>query len=120
MVLILDVILSGVRSSIGAFKPPISTIVTMNISFVSATSLLNRPSFCKTTFQLGLFKSPKKNTYVVWIGKFMKGSNVRGNLCKKYTIRNPTSSLTYVGFPWLFFDFIHLHLKMIIRVCIGP
>lgn len=64
MVLIMDVILGGVRSSIGALKPHVSTLVTMNISSIFATSLLNKPSFRKTTFQLGLFRSPKKNTYV--------------------------------------------------------
>jgi hypothetical protein len=64
MVLIMDVILGGVRNSIGALKPHVSTLVTMNISSIFATSLLNKPSFHKTTFQLGLFRSPKKNTYV--------------------------------------------------------
>jgi hypothetical protein len=65
MVFIMDVILGGVRSLIGAFKPYVSTVVTMKISYVSAIFLLNWPSFCKITFQLGLFKSPKKSTYVV-------------------------------------------------------
>jgi hypothetical protein len=65
MVLIMDVIFGGVRNSIGALKPHVSIVVTMNISSVFATSLLNQPSFRKTTFQFGLFKSPNKNTYVV-------------------------------------------------------
>jgi hypothetical protein len=52
MVFVMDVILGGVRSSIGALKPHVSTIVTMNISSIFATSLLNKPSFRKQLFNL--------------------------------------------------------------------
>jgi hypothetical protein len=49
-----DTISSRVDTSSGAIKPLASTVVVINISDVSTTSLLDHASFCNTTFQPGL------------------------------------------------------------------
>jgi hypothetical protein len=59
-----DIVLGGACSVIGAFNPPISMVVVMNTSSMSATSLLDQAFFHNTTFQLGFLMSSKKNTQV--------------------------------------------------------
>ncbi len=103
-------------SPIGALSSPCSIVVVMKTSSNSTTSLLKWASFRKTTFHLGFFKSLKKNTCVTWLRK-MKDLDDISSLCRKLIVRNPTPSLTYVGFPWLFSCFIHSHLKIRIGVC---
>ncbi len=82
--------------------------------FFSRTSLFLQDNSPKVSSSL-----LEKKACVIWFGN-MKGSNVNGSLCKKFTLRNPTSSHTYVGFPWLYSHWIHSHLKIAIRVCTRP
>jgi len=88
-----DAVFGAGSNPIGALKSFVSIVVVINTSFVFTTFLLKWTSFCKTTFQLGFLKSLEKNTYVTWEGN-IKGLAISGNLCGKFTIRNPTSSFT--------------------------
>ncbi len=60
-----DAIFGAGSNPIGAFKPSISTVFVINTSFIFTTSLLERTSFYKTTFQPSFFKSFEKNTCVI-------------------------------------------------------
>jgi len=59
-----DVMLGVVGNLVGVVKPLISIVVVMQFFSIFATSLLDRASFFKITFQPGFLKSSNKNTYV--------------------------------------------------------
>jgi hypothetical protein len=48
-----DTVSGGIDISSRAIRPLASTVVVINTSDVSTTSLLDRASFCNTTFQPG-------------------------------------------------------------------
>jgi hypothetical protein len=60
-----DVVLGVVGNLVRVVKPPTSIIVVMKTFYVSTTSLLDRASFFKITFQPSFLKSSKKNTCVI-------------------------------------------------------
>ncbi len=52
-----EIVVGGVGSPSGAFSPSISMVVVMNTFSMSTSSLLDRISFCNTTFQPGFLMS---------------------------------------------------------------